>query len=184
MPTTKVASRVVIGLALGMLPGCLPYVISYVHLESPGVAYERAPCKDGAPVAVIFEKSGVRFEVTLEPHALSRLKEPYIGLLAPRGTALSIANPIATITFRDKGRDKSISVRLKAAPPERQHPYVEEMRRKSPLEAYRFVFVDLPPIDSPGTLQLPVVSIDGIAVESPVFTFERRPYAGTVPLNC
>lgn len=180
----KVASSVVIGLALGMLPGCFPYVMSYVHLESPGVAYKRAPCKDGAPVGVIYEKTGVRFEVTLEPHSLSRLEEPYMKLRTPRGAALSIPNPIAIITFRDKGRDKSISVHLKAAPLDWQGPYVEEMRRKSPLEEYRFVFVDLPPIDSPGTLQLPVVSVDGIAVESPVFTFERRPYAGTVPLNC
>jgi hypothetical protein len=58
------------------------------------------------------------------------------------------------------------------------------MRRASPLAEYRFVLVDLPPITSTGTLELPIVYVDGIGVESPVFTFERRTHAGIAPVNC
>jgi len=180
--SARIASGFLIVLIAGTLPGCFPYVTSYVYLDSPGVTYKRSPCQDGAPVGVAYEKSGVRFEVTLEPHGLSPLKQAYLKVRAPRSAAISIPEPTAVITFR--GQDKLTSVHLQAAPLDWQGPYVEEMRRKSLLAEYRFVFSDLPAIDSPGTLKLPVVVADGAALESPVLTFERRSYAGIVPLNC
>ena len=180
--SSKTASGILTVLVAVTLPGCFPYVTSYVYLDSPGVTYKRSPCYDGAPVGVTYEKNGVRFEVTLEPHALSPLKHAYLKVRAPRSAAISIPEPTALIMFR--GQDKPTSVRLQAAPLDWQGPYVAEMRRKSPLAEYRFVFTDLPSIDSPGTLKLPIVVADGAALESPVFTFERRSYAGIVPLNC
>lgn len=168
----------------GALSGCFPYAISYVHLDGHGVSYRRSPCSDGAPVGVRYERSEARFEVTLEPHALSPLKDAYLKVRAPRHMAITIPNPTARIAFRGAAEGRSTTVRLEPAPLDWQGPYVEQMRRASPLAEHRFVFLDLPPIDSPGTLELPVVYVDGVAVESPVLTFERRHYAGMAPLNC
>ncbi len=173
-----------IGAALATLLGCVPYVTSYVYLESPGVTYRRAPCYDDAPVGAVYERGGVRFELTLEPLALSHSKDAYLKLSAPRNTAISIPMPIANIKLRGQSEVKSTTVLLKAVPLDWQGPYVDEMRRKSPLAEYRFIFLALPPIQSPGTVKLPAVLIDGVPVESPIFTFERRTYAGMVPLNC
>ena len=135
-------------------------------------------------MGVAYERSGVSFELTLEPHAMSRLNEAYLKLRAPRGVAISIPEPIARVTFRGERENRSASVTLKIVPPDWQGPYVEDRRRKSPLAEYRYVFENLPPINSRGTLELPVVFADGVAVESPVFAFERRTYAAIVPLNC
>ncbi len=181
---SKAVPGVLIALALAVLPGCFPYVASYIYLESHGVTYRRAPCYDSAPMGVAYEKSGVSFELTLEPHAMSPLKEAYLKLRAPRGAAISIPEPIARIRFRGESEHQSASVNLKVAPLDWQGPYVEDRRRKSPLAEYRFVFSNLPPIHSPGTLELPDVLVDGVVVQSPPFTFERRMYAGIVPLNC
>lgn len=176
--------RIFGGLALATLPGCFPYVASYVYLESPGVTHKRAPCYDGAPMGVAYEKSGVSFELALEPHALSPSKDAFLKLRAPRHVAISIPEPIARVRFRGEHENQSASINLKLTPLDWQGPYVAEMRRKSPFTEYRFVFSNLPPITSPGTIELPVVSVDGVAVASPRFAFERRTYAGMVPLNC
>ena len=167
---------------MGMSVGCAPYVMSYVSLDGADVTYRRAPCRDGAPVGVAYERGGVRFEVTLEPHNLSPLKDAYLKLRAPKNAAISLAEPIAVVTFRGQGN--ATTVHLEAAPLDWQGPYVEETRRRSPLAEYRFVFADLPPISSPGTLQLPAILIDGVRVESPLLTFDRRSHAGMAPLNC
>jgi hypothetical protein len=49
---------------------------------------------------------------------------------------------------------------------------------------HRFEFVGLPAIEFSGTLTLPVIVVDGVKVQLPVFEFERRPYGGFAPLNC
>jgi hypothetical protein len=176
--------RVVVTAAMVMVAGCYPYVTRYVYLDGPGVTHRRSHCHDGAPVGVAYEKSGLLFEVSLEPHGLSTSSAPYLKLRAPRDAAISIPDSIARLRFGDDGEGPSAPVHLKATPLDWQGPYVDEMRRDSPLAEYRFVFADLPPIDSRGTLHLPVVFIDGAGVESPVLTFERRRFAGIVPLNC
>lgn len=135
-------------------------------------------------MGAVYEKGGVSFELALEPHALSASKAAYLKLRAPRQVAISIPDPIARVRFRGAPENESASVNLKLAPLDRQGPYVEEMRRKSPLVEYRFVFLNFPTIHSPGTLQLPAVWVDGVVVESPTVTFERRTYASMVPLNC
>lgn len=181
---SRPASKLAIALILGTLTGCFPYVMSYVYLDSPGVNYLHFPCRDGAPVGVMYQRNEVRFEVTLEPHGLSPLKDAFLRIRAPRHVVISIPNPIARITYLGTEQGKSMSVQLKSTPLDWQGPYVAAARQRSPLAEYLFVFADLPPITSPGTLELPVVFVGGIAVESPLFTFERRPYAGMPPLNC
>ncbi len=176
--------RICAGLGMATLTGCFPYAADYVYLESPGVSHRRAPCHGGAPMGVAYEKSGVRFELALEPHALSRSKDAYLKVFAPRYVAISIPEPIARVRFRSDPESQSASIQLKVTPLDWQGPYVAEMRRTSPLAEYRFVFSNLPPMTSPGTIELPVVLADGTVVESPVFAFERRTYAGLLPLNC
>ena len=181
---SKTVTTVVIGLTLAVLPGCFPYVTSYVYLDSPGVTHRRAPCYDGAPLGVVYEKGGASFELVLEPLVLSRSNDAYLTLRAPRHVSISIPVAVARIRFRGETESQSASVNLNAAPPDWQGPFVEERRRKSPLAEYRLVFSSLPPINSPGTLELPDVLVDGVVVASPIFAFERRAYAGMVPLNC
>jgi hypothetical protein len=59
----------------------------------------------------------------------------------------------------------------------------EVLRRQGILE-YRYEFSGLPPITFSGTLKVPTLYLDGVAVTSPQFTFDRRPWAGALPLNC
>ena len=92
--------------------------------------------------------------------------------------------PIALIRFSGESANQFAAVNLKVAPPGRRGPYVEDRHGKSPLAEYRFVFSNLPPINSPGTLELPDVLVDRVVLASPIFAFERRAYAGMVPLNC
>ena len=56
-------------------------------------------------------------------------------------------------------------------------------KRQGVLE-HRFEFSALPAIAFSGTLTLPTLYLDGVAVESPSFKFDRRRYAGVAALNC
>ena len=135
-------------------------------------------------MGAIYERGGVRFELMLEPLGLSRSQEAYLKLRVPRDAVVSIPEPTARLKFHGQGDSTSVAVDIKSTALDWQGRYVEEMRRKSPLAEHRFVFVNLPPIHSSGTLELPAVFVGGVPLESPVFTFERRSYAGMVPLNC
>ena len=59
-----------------------------------------------------------------------------------------------------------------------------ELDKRQGVLEHRFEFSALPPITFSGTLRLPTLYLDGVAVESPPFKFDRRPYASVVPLNC
>ena len=184
MPTTPTRT-LLMGFVLVVLSGCFPYVMSYIHLDSPEITHIRVLCGDaGAPSGALYNHNEVSFLVALEPHGLSPLKEAFIRLRAPRNVAISIPDPVARVTFLGEDAADPVSIPLEAAPLDWQGPYVEEMRRKSSFEEYRFVFVGFPKIDGPGSLQLPTVLIGEIPVELPELTFERRRYAGMAPINC
>jgi hypothetical protein len=59
----------------------------------------------------------------------------------------------------------------------------EILKRRAVLE-HRYEFSGVPRIAFSGTLKLPTLYLDGIAVTSPSFKFDRRPWVGVVPLNC
>ena len=48
---------------------------------------------------------------------------------------------------------------------------------------YRFAFAESVASAS-GSLELPVIQLDGVPVHLPVLQFTTRPTAGIVPLNC
>jgi hypothetical protein len=178
-------SALLIGLALVVLTGCFPYVMTYIHLDGPGITHVRVLCGDmGAPAGALYQHDDVSFLIALEPHGLSRSKEGFIRLRAPRNVAISIPDPVVRITFFGENAADPVTVRLEAAPLDWQGPYAEERRRRSPFEEYRFVFMGFPKIDGPGSLQLPIVLVDGLPVELPELEFERKRYAGIAPINC
>ena len=59
-----------------------------------------------------------------------------------------------------------------------------EMLQRQGLREHKFDFLAPPPTAFSGTLKLPTLYLDGVAVDSPLFKFERRSYAGVAPLNC
>ena len=158
-----------IGALAATLSGCFPYVTSYVHLDAPGVKHLQAACRDvGPPVFAYVESSGLRVEVTMEPGLLaSRSKSGFLRVRT-ESSAVSIPDPIGYVT--PTGRPE-MSFRL--TPGVSGTSYSQQ-----------FDFVGLPPITFSGTLKLPLIVVDGLRIQLPVFEFERRPYASIVPLNC
>ena len=184
-PSLAVMTRMLAtGILLATLPGCLPYATSYVHLDAPGVSYIQAACGDaGPPVFASYERNGVRFDVTLEPGWASHSKAGFLRLRGPRQVTVSIPDPSGYLTQSGKGGEPALRFELKRMEhPESRH--ADEILLRRDVIDHRFDFVGLPPITFSGTLQLPTVYLDGVAVTSPTFTFERRPYAGIAPLNC
>jgi hypothetical protein len=162
------------------LTACAPYAIDYVDLDAPGVTYRRFPCSEGAHVGVSYAVGDVRFEVTLEPHGLSPLRDPYLKIRAPRNVMITIPEPVARVT---QGSSTTL-VHLAPRALDWQGPYVDAMRRASPLAEYQFAFVDLPAIVAAGTVELPAVHADGKPLASPTLTFRRDSKVGIAPLNC
>jgi hypothetical protein len=172
------------GIFLGTLPGCFPYVTSYVHLEAPGASYLPAACGDvGAPVFATYERNGVRFDVTLEPGWASHSKAGFLRVRAPQDAVISIPEPSGYLA--QKGRTDQAALRFELARSENlENRYGAEILKRRGVVDHRFDFVGLPPITFSGTLTLPIVYVNGAAAISPSFAFERRPYAGVAPLNC
>src|SRR6266851_9586089 len=162
---------------LATLSGCFPYVTSYVHLDASEVSHTQAACSNvGPPVFATYERNGVRFDVTLEPGWASRTKEGFLRLRAPQHMVISIPEPTGYVQPTDKGDHPALRFELRRT----EHPEnrfgAEILKRRGVLE-HRFDFVGLPPITFSGTLRLPTVYVDGVAVTSPLFEFERRPHA-------
>ena len=160
------------------LAGCFPYLTSYVHLDAPG-AKTVGGCA-GPPVFVTYEANGARVALTLEPGAVSKTTEGYLRVRAPESTAVSLPDPVGYITPEGQAPTR---FELKQFEPPWERTSREFLRRQGILE-HRYQLVGLPTITSSGALRLPVIFVNGVAVESPVFKFDRRPYAGVVPLNC
>jgi hypothetical protein len=172
------------GILLATMPGCFPYATSYVHLDAPGTNYIQAACGDvGPPVFASYERNGVRFDVTLEPGWASRSKAGFLRLRGPQDVAVSIPDAIGYLTQSDKSGQPALRFELKRIVHSESRYADESLMRRGVID-HRFDFVGLPPITFSGTLRLPTVYVDGVAVTSPIFTFERRPYAGIAPLNC
>ncbi len=125
----------------------------------------------GPPVYANYERNGVRFTVTLEVELESGAEGGVLRLRGPRDVAISIPDPFGYVVPTDKGGVPALRFELRRA------------ERRGVLQT-QFDFAGLPPITFSGKLHLPTVYVDGVAVTSPVFEFERRHYAGIVPFNC
>lgn len=168
-----------IGILVAVLPGCFPYVTSYVHLEAPGIR-NTGGCA-GPSVFATYEAQGARFDVTLEPGALaSRSSAGFLRVRAPQSLAISMPEAIGYVT--PEGRAPLRFQLTRVEPPEER--FGREMLKRGGVLEHRFEFSGLPPIDFSGTLRVPTMYLDGVAISSPSFKFDRRPWAGVLPLNC
>ena len=150
-------------MACAFLAGCFPYVTTYVHVEAPG-ATAHGGCAGPATIARV-QSGRLRLEVSLEPGRIAS-RTPTTGFLAVTGAReVSLASTAAHLLPEGRGATK-VAFQLR------------------PAGFQRFEFAELRDIPSAGTLHLPALLIDGAEVALPVFRFERRPYAGFLPLNC
>ncbi len=165
------------------LAGCFPYFKSYVYLNGEGVQHKREICGLGPNVAVVYQRSGVEFEVSLEPGG-SRPRhdrEAYVRFVAAETTTLSIPDPEIEFTFTESSATP-LRVRLTGA-------FGVDGRLVSPLRhrshaVYRLTLKQTPDSRARGRFRLPTVLVDGEPIESPVLTFEPRGHASILPLNC
>ena len=167
-----------IAVLLATLPGCFPYVTSYVHLEAPGIT-NTGECT-GPPVYASYEAKGARFSVTLGPSLFVGSGPGFLRVRAPQDMVVSMHEAIGYLTPEGQA-----PIRFELRRVERwEDRFGRELQKRRGVLEHRFDFSALPPIAFSGTLRLPTLYLDGVAVDSPPFKFDRRPYAGVAPLNC
>ena len=167
-----------IGVLLVTLPGCFPYVTSYVHLEASGIT-NTGGCA-GPPVFANYETKGARFAVALGPSLIAGSSAGFLRVRAPQDMVVSMHEAIGYLT-----PERQAPIRFELRRVERwEDRFGREILKRQGVLEHRFEFFALPPIAFSGTLKLPTLYLDEVAVDSPLFNFDRRPYAGVVPLNC
>lgn len=172
---------VIVAMLLLMLQGCFPYVTNYVYVDGPDDVMPAQTCLDTGPrTAVRYVRNGVNFYVSLAPGMSSHSPDPSLRVLSPLGTAISIPDPTVKVLLRGEPSSGSATLVLKDEPRDRSRFVLPGPT----LSTLRFVFVGLGEISAPGTLTLPVIYVNGAAVQLPPLSFERRSHAGFLPLNC
>ena len=172
---------VILAMLLLMLQGCFPYVTNYVCVDGPDDVQPIQTCSGIGPrTGVRYLRNGVNFYVSLAPGISSHSPDPSLRVLSPLGTAISIPNPAVKVLLRGEPSSGSATLVLKDEPRDRSR----FVRPGPTLSTLRFVFVGLGEISAPGTLTLPVIYVNGAAVQLPPLSFERRSHAGFLPLNC
>jgi hypothetical protein len=167
-----------IGVFLATLQGCFPYVTSYVHLEASGIT--NAGACAGPPVFANYEAKGARVAVTLGPSMIAGTSAGFLRVRAPQNMVVAMREAIGYLT-----PEGLAPIRFELRRVERwEDRFGREVLKRLGVLEHRFEFSALPPIAFSGTLMLPRLYLDGVAVESPSFTFDRRPYAAVAPLNC
>ena len=159
---------------LTALAACVPHFTSYVHLRAPEGTFVAAACGNaGPPVFARYERSGVQFEVTLEPGMGARAQGGFMRVRAPVTVTVTIPDTAGYVGLENG--NPPIRFRLKLSQTATLDSVVEQ----------RFDFEGLPAkIDFGGTLHLPDVIVDGKTVVAPVFEFYRQRYAGAKPGDC
>ena len=160
------------------LSGCFPYITSYIHLEASG-ATNAGGCT-GPPVFANFEANGARFTVALGPSLFAVSRAGFLRVRAPQNVVLSLPDAVGYLTPEGQA---PIKFALKLVELKEDRFAREILKRQAVLE-HRFEFSTLPPIASTGSLKLPMIYVDGVAVDLPSFKFDWRAYAGIAPLNC
>ena len=167
-----------IGVLLAILPGCFPYVTSYVHLEASGITNTGA-CA-GPPIFANYEAKGARIAVTLGPSMIAGTSAGFLRVRAPQNMVVAMDEAIGYLTPEGQA-----PIRFELRRVERwEDRFGRDLDKRQGVLEHRFEFSALPPISFSGTLTLPTLYLDGIAVASPSFKFDRRPYAGVTPVNC
>jgi hypothetical protein len=167
-----------VAMLLATLPGCFPSVTSYVHLEAPGTR-NTGGCA-GPLVFATYQAQNARIDVTLEPGSASLTSAGFLRVRAPQNVVVSMPDAIGYVTPEGQA---PLRFDLNRVEPWEERYGREILSRQAILE-HRFAFSGLPPITFSGTLTVPTLYLDGVAVDSPSFRFERRQWAGVVPFNC
>lgn len=163
---------------LATLPGCFPYVTSYVHLQAPGIT-NTGGCT-GPLVFANYEAKGARFAVTLGPSLFAGSGAGSLRVRAPQNMVVLMQEAIGYLTPEGKA-----PIRFELRRVERwEDRFGREILKRQGVFEHRFEFSAFPPIAFSGTLTLPAVYLDGVAVDSPSFKFDPQSYAGIAPLNC
>ena len=166
------------GFVLATLPGCFPYVTSYVHLEASGIT--NASACAGPPVFANYEAKSARIAVTLGPSMIAGTSAGFLRVRAPQDMVVAMDEAIGYLTPEGQA-----PIRFELRRVERwEDRFGRDLDKRQGVLEHRFEFSALPPISFSGTLTLPTLYLDGIAVASPSFKFDRRPYAGVTPVNC
>jgi hypothetical protein len=173
-----VAKLLAMGILLAAMTGCFPYATSYVRLEAPGI--ENTGGCAGPPVFASFEAQGARIDVTLEPGFASRSSAGFLRVRAPGDMPVSLGEGVGYV-MREGQAPLQFRLDRVELPEER---FAREILRAQGRAEHRFAFSGLPPIAFSGTLRLPTLYLGGVAADTPALKFERRPWAGVVPLNC
>ena len=172
---------VVMAMLLLTLQGCFPYVTNYVYVDGPDDVQPVEICTgSGLRSGVRYGRNGAYFHVSLAPGMSSHSPEPSLRVLSPVGTTISMPDPTVKVSLRGERSSSSATLVLKEEPRDRSR----FVRPPPKLSTLRFVFVGLGDISAPGNLTLPVIYVNGTAVQLPPLSFERRTYAGVLPLNC
>jgi hypothetical protein len=167
-----------IGVLLATLPGCFPYVTSYVHLEASGITNTGA-CA-GPLIFANYEAKGARIAVTLGPSMIAGTSAGFLRVQAPQNMIVAMEEAFGYLTPEGQA-----PIRFELRRVERwEDRFGREFLKRQGVLEHRSEFSALPPINFSGTLALPTLYLDGVAVESPSFKFHRRAFAGVVPLNC
>ena len=166
------------GFVLATLQGCFPYVTSYVHLEASGIT-NTAACA-GPPIFANYEAKEARIAVTLGPSMIAGTSAGFLRVRAPQNMVVAMHEAFGYLTSEGQA-----PIRFELRRVERwEDRFGREFDKRQGVLEHRFEFSTLPPIAFSGTLTLPTLYLDGVAVESPSFKFDRRPHAGVAPLNC
>ncbi len=167
--------------ALLALAGCFPYAKTYVYIDAPGTQL-RELCRDyGPPIALAYDVEGVRTEISLEPGNSTR-SGPYVKLLAADNVAITMSDLTARI---EQAGAQPVAVSLRPVDTMREPSgRLASTKKRGSATLYQLEFLGLPPLNSAGTALLPAMVINGVAVPGKSIRFERRPFAGMVPLNC
>ncbi len=171
-------------IAAASLSGCFPYATTYVHLDVENIERKHEICRQyGAPAMASFESNGVRSEFNLNPSKATYDKVAGFTITAAQNVVLSMPDDRVRVTI--EGRAEPVIARIVSTSAKRSANVQLIAERARPgNQRYRFDLMDLPPLSSRGTLELPAIYADGIALQVPTLTFERRGFVGILPLNC
>ncbi len=170
--------------ATASLSGCFPYATTYVHLDAENIERKHEICRQyGAPAMASFESNGVRFEFNLDPSKANYDKVAGFTIVAAQNVVLSMPDDRVRVTIEGFAEAVIVPIVSKSAKRGPNGQLVTEITRPG-NQRYRFDFVGLPPLSSRGTLEMPAIYADAIALPLPKLTFERRGFVGILPLNC
>lgn len=182
-PKTKRRLVGVLAATAVLLSGCFPYAKSYIHLSGKGVDNKREACDLGAPVAAIYTRGEVEFEVSLDP-GFSRAKSdryPQVTIRAPESVAVTIPTRNFLFVYQDSNLSalsSSIEGKFDAA------GRIEPTWVQSGRATYRLRIANVPDARARGSFRLPTIYADGVAVPQLELTFEPRAHVSVLPLNC